>query len=657
MRLQIARVLRGDGLLALNTRAMLALECDELRSGLGHTAAQPAGLRLRPCQFGLKGLNAGQRRQGTFGFGQQLLGFAQGFRTALFGVGDGGDLGLGFAGLPFQRRQHVARLGKLALGIAPKLPQAPFLGLRRTMPGIGRRRSAACGLGAALLVGLLFCQHPQAASLGQAAGGGGGALRRGDVAVPTPQVALARDEALSRPQPAQQAGALALRHQTDLGEPPRQLGGRRHIGAQRLGARRQDRVALGGGVDAPVQGRRLGRWGLQIIAKRRRQRHLVARGDADLIEDRRQATVARGLEQLLERLHLGLQVGGHEVGFACRIALGFGLEGCHLGRLLGGECLRLDHGNLGHQPLSGLRRHLELGGIRRPADDLTRLRLERRELALEFVDLALAFLALAFDAEASRPRLCRRARQLKQPQLGTLEFCVAGFVALQSLLLEVGGQRRGAGERLGFRLQPRQRVVGFGAQKLLTLQIMAELLDAGLQLTAAVGGALRLALQIVLFDLEAVQHRTFRCLLIAQRLQLGGGVSLRAQRFGLALGRQRQVFQRARQIGLFARDLVLRLLPVQVQDEGVTFADLGGQVLVAAGLPGLTLQALDLGLQLAQNVIDARQIVVRRFEPQLRLVPTGVQPGDSRRILENTAPLLGLGIDEFADLSLPDQGR
>ena len=196
---QIARVLRGDGLLALNTRAMLALECDELRSGLGHTAAQPAGLRLRPCQFGLKGLNAGQRRQGTFGFGQQLLGFAQGFRTALFGVGDGGDLGLGFAGLPFQRRQHVARLGKLALGIAPKLPQAPFLGLRRTMPGIGRRRSAACGLGAALLVGLLFCQHPQAASLGQAAGGGGGALRRGDVAVPTPQVALARDEALSRP--------------------------------------------------------------------------------------------------------------------------------------------------------------------------------------------------------------------------------------------------------------------------------------------------------------------------------------------------------------------------------------------------------------------------------------------------------------------------
>src|SRR6185295_6119873 len=132
---------------------------------------------------------------------------------------------------------------------------------------------------------------------------------------------------------------------------------------------------------------------------------------------------------------------------------------------------------------------------RRAADDLAGLRLERQQLAVELLDLLLALLALAFDALAAGTRLGGGRRQLLQPHLGGFELGIARFVDLKRLLLEIRGERRRAGERPGLCLEPRQRLLGLPAQDLFALQIVAELLGAGLELLAAIGSALGLALQ------------------------------------------------------------------------------------------------------------------------------------------------------------------
>ena len=82
-----------------------------------------------------------------------------------------------------------------------------------------------------------------------------------------------------------------------------------------------------------------------------------------------------------------------------------------------------------------------------------------------------------------------------------------------------------------------------------------------------------------------------------------------------------------------------------------------GQLLVAPRLPGLALQALDLRVELAQDVVEAGEIAFGRPQAQLRLVPAAVQAGDAGRVLQDAAALLGLGIDELADLPLPHQRR
>ena len=61
-------------------------------------------------------------------------------------------------------------------------------------------------------------------------------------------------------------------------------------------------------------------------------------------------------------------------------------------------------GDLGHQLLAALGGGLELGGVRRAADDLARLRVERGELALELGDLLLALAPLRLQALAARAR-------------------------------------------------------------------------------------------------------------------------------------------------------------------------------------------------------------------------------------------------------------
>ena len=108
---------------------------------------------------------------------------------------------------------------------------------------------------------------------------------------------------------------------------------------------------------------------------------------------------------------------------------------------------------------------------------------------------------------------------------------------------------------------------------------------------------------------------------------------------------------------LLALDLALRLDPAQMQHDGVELADLGRQLLVAPGLPRLALQAFDLRVELAQDVVEAREIAFGRTQAQLGLVAAAVQAGDAGRILQDAAALLGLGVDDLADLPLAHQRR
>ena len=151
--------------------------------------------------------------------GQRFLGVAA-------GVGDRRDPGFGLARLPLHGGEHVAGLRQLALRLAPQLAQAPLLALRRAQALGGLLGGGARGLGRAARLGLLARQRAQPAALGQPRGGGGRHLRGGDEAVPAPQMALARDEALAGLQQTLQARAVRGVDDADLAQAARQLGRR-----------------------------------------------------------------------------------------------------------------------------------------------------------------------------------------------------------------------------------------------------------------------------------------------------------------------------------------------------------------------------------------------------------------------------------------------
>ena len=546
---------------------------------------------------------------------------------------------------------------QLALAVAPLLTQPALVGPNSTQP-FGRLLGLfPRGLGGLPLHLFLAGQQPEPAALLQPAGRGYGTLRGGDKAVPAPQVAFDGDQSLTGPEEALQSRTIGALYQADLLQTAHELLGTGHMRVQRRRTLRQSRVGLGSRIERPTH-RRLGRdRGVQIVAQRGGERQLVALRHLDRIQHRRQAAVAGGLQQLRQRLHFGPEPAGGQPHLGCRLALGGGVGGCRLYGFLRNEGLRLDGGDVGHEFLAGLGRVFQLGGIRRPADDLARLRFQRHQLPLELEQALLALAQLSFRALALRTRLGRRGGQLAQPRFRRGEGGCRLVVGDKRLLLEGAGQLVGIGERLLLGLQPRQGVLGLGDQRLLAGAIAHQLLNPGLQLFAPIGVALRLALEVLLLDLEAVQNRTLGSFLVAQGLDAVGGLCLRPQCLGFGLGGPPDFFQGGGKVGLPALDLLLRLGPAQVQDHSIELADLGRQLLVAAGLAGLTLQAFDLRIELPQNVVEAGQVALGRAQAQLRLVAATMQTGDPGRVLQDAPAVLGFGIDDLGDLTLPHQRR
>ena len=181
--------------------------------------------------------------------------------------------------------------------------------------------------------------------------------------------------------------------------------------------------------------------------------------------------------------------------------------------------------------------------------------------------------------------------------------------------------------------------------------------DATLKLCLALLRALLFRFERLAGERDAMQGRAAPRLLLAQGRQGGGGERLQARGLGL----------RARALGDFEEVGVepparlgerrLMLAPGDEARERLVAADRAGELAVAVRLARLTLEAVDLGVDLLQHVLDAGEIVLGALQPELGFVAARVEAGDARGLLQDQPARLGLGGNDLANLALAHQRR
>ena len=136
--------------------------------------------------------------------------------------------------------------------------------------------------------------------------------------------------------------------------------------------------------------------------------------------------------------------------------------------------------------------------------------------------------------------------------------------------------------------------------------------DPALKLGFALLGALLFRFERLASERDPMQRRAASRLLLAQGRQGGGGERLQARRLGLrarALGDLEQVrVKPPARLG----ECHLMLAPGDEPPERLVAADRGGEIAVAVRLTRLTLEAVDLGVDLLQHVLDAQRDCPRR---------------------------------------------
>ena len=160
---------------------------------------------------------------------------------------------------------------------------------------------------------------------------------------------------------------------------------------------------------------------------------------------------------------------------------------------------------------------------------------------------------------------------------------------------------------------------GVGDQRFLALKVARELRDAALELGLALPGALLFRFERLAGERDAVQGRAAARLLVAQGRQGGGGERLQARGLGLragALGDFEEVgVEPPARIG----ERRLMLAPGDEARQRLLAADRAGKFAVAVRLARLALEAVDLGVDLLEHVLDADEIVLGALEPEARL--------------------------------------
>ena len=203
-----------------------------------------------------------------------------------------------------------------------------------------------------------------------------------------------------------------------------------------------------------------------------------------------------------------------------------------------------------------------------------------------------------------------------------------------------------------------QDALGLGDVLLLPGKVARGLREPRLKLGLARLGARFFAVERVALDAQAMQHRRAGGLLVAQRLELLGGLGLLAQRLALGLGLLGDRRERPLERGLFLIDMGASADPSEMMQERLGGADLAGNFAITLRLARLALQRLKLRGELADEVGEAGEVGLGRGKPELGLVPAAVQAGDSGRVFEHAPALLRRGVDDLADPALAhERGR
>ena len=297
---------------------------------------------------------------------------------------------------------------------------------------------------------------------------------------------------------------------------------------------------------------------------------------------------------------------------------------------------------------------------------------ERRAVVLRGVErLALGGAALGLAAALLQARL-----QLGQPtgQGGAASLQLGDFTSLLVLLgLGFGDGPAGGLERVAGVIQGLAVGAGIGVERRPflgqagdrrggILGLSGGPLAVGLDLRQALLGldpgcdrAGFLALQVLALDHQALQGGTGLGLGLAQRGQGRGGFALLR---GGARRRLGQAGDPALSLAVPLPRLAQRGLGrghVEMQEDRLVTADVVGQVPIAGRLAGLPLEALELGLEGRDDVVEALQVALGGAQAQLGLVPAGVQAGDPGGLLQQGPAPGRLGVDQRADPALADQ--
>ena len=208
-----------------------------------------------------------------------------------------------------------------------------------------------------------------------------------------------------------------------------------------------------------------------------------------------------------------------------------------------------------------------------------------------------------------------------------------------------------------FGVEPLQRDLGIRGLLLFARDIGGELRQPPVELGDALLGALFLAVEQFARIGEALQSRRGAGFALAERRQFGGADRLDARGLGLLAG----------PLGHFANvdvmgargfgDVGIGFEPAQMKQRRLGLAHLGGDFAEADGLACLLLQAVDLAGELADHVLDAGEVGLGSFQPQLGFVAAGMKSGDAGGVFQHAAALFGLGLNDLADLALVNQRR
>ncbi len=181
--------------------------------------------------------------------------------------------------------------------------------------------------------------------------------------------------------------------------------------------------------------------------------------------------------------------------------------------------------------------------------------------------------------------------------------------------------------------------------------------DAAVKLGLALFGALLFGVERLAGERDAMQGRAASRLLLAQRRQGGGGDRLRPRGLALGAGALRHLDEAGVEALPRVGERRLMLAPGDELRQRLVAADRAGQFAVAVRLARLTLEAVDLGVDLLEHVLEAGEIILGALEPELGFVAARVEARDARGLLQDQPARLGLGGDDLADLALAHERR